>query len=374
MARQGGTNLSRLAIIGTGLIGASLGLAAKRAGVEHVAGFDPDPEALGVAAERGAVDLAAASVAEAVAGAQIAVVAAPVADLAARVEEILALADPACAVTDVGSTKSAVCTAAETDKRFIGGHPVCGSEARGPEHASAELFEGATWFLTPHAGTDPDCYRAVHGLAASLGAHPVAIEAAAHDRLVALTSHLPHALANLLVNQTGSARIEGHEPLASAGGSLRDMTRVAGANPRIWVDIFLDNADPLRDALAEHRRRVEQLESALDAGDAGFLARWIAEAASHHRHLLAEVYTSAGGLYRLSVHVSDRPGVLAGITQALGVERINIEDLEMQHLSPDRGGSLSLVIAGEAEARRAAGLLEAQGYGVVLSDVLEEDD
>jgi prephenate dehydrogenase len=287
--------------------------------------------------------------------------------------EVLELVGEACAVTDVGSTKSAVCAAAADDNRFIGGHPVCGSETSGPEYASADIFAGATWFLTPQAGTDPDRYRMLHGFVASLGALPVAIDAAAHDRLVALTSHLPHALSNLLVNQAGSTRVEGHEPLASAGGSLRDMTRVAGANPRIWVDIFLENADPLREALAEHRRLIEQLEEALASGDARFVRHWIVEAGLHRRHLLAEAYPSMGGLFRLRVHVADQPGVLAGITRVLGAERINIEDFEMQHVSPDRGGSLSIVIAGEGEAHRAADLLKAQGYGVVVSDILEED-
>src|SRR5207253_11318673 len=158
----------------------------------------------------------------------------------------------------------------------------------------------------------------VHGFVADLGAPPVAVDARAHDRLVALTSHLPHALANLIVNQAGASRVDGHEPLAAAGGSLRDMTRVAGANPRIWVDIFLDNADELRTALADHRRRVEQLEWALEAGDAGFVARWIAEAAGNRRRMLEQEFTEPGELQRLRVHIPDRPGVLAGITQALG--------------------------------------------------------
>src|SRR5262249_58139565 len=136
-------------------------------------------------------------------------------------------------------------------------------------------------FLTPTAQTDPERYRLVHGFVSALGATPVAIDPQAHDQLVAVTSHLPHALANLLVNQAGASRIEGHDPLAAAGGSLRDMTRVAGANPRIWVDIFLDNADALSLALAEHRRRVEQVERALASADAGFLARWIAEASAN---------------------------------------------------------------------------------------------
>jgi len=360
----------RLAIVGTGLIGASIGLAARAAGVEDVCGWDVDSDALRVAHERGAV-ATAKSLADAVEGAELAVVAAPVASLPTEVAAVLESSGNGTTVTDVGSTKSAV-TAAVTDSRFIGGHPVCGSEARGPANATGELFRGATWFLTPVADTDPTRYRTLHGFVASLGAVPVAVDPLAHDRLVALTSHLPHALANLLLNQAGTSRIEGHDPLAAAGGSLRDMTRVAGANPRIWVDVFLDNADALAAALAEHRRRVEQVERALAQGDAGFLARWIAEASGNRRRMLAEAYEQPGALQRLRVHVPDRPGVLAGITQALGAARINIEDFELHHMSRERGGTLTLLVAGEDDARRASDLLEAQGYHVVIASVIDK--
>jgi prephenate dehydrogenase len=364
--------LERVAIVGTGLIGASIGLAAKRAGVASVVGFDADAQSLAVARERGAVDEAAPSLENAVAGAGLAVVATPVATLPGQVAATLGASDEACTVTDVGSTKRAVCSAVGDRGRFIGGHPVCGSEAHGPGAASAELFEGATWFLTPVSETDPERYRALHGFVASLGAVPVAVDAAAHDRLVALTSHVPHALANVLLNQAGSVRVDGHEPLAAAGGSLRDMTRVAGANPRIWVDIFLDNADELGRALAEHRRRVEEVERALAGADAGYLARWIGEAAGHRRRLLAEAYPDPGSLQRLRVHVPDRPGVLSGITQALGAEGINIEDFELRHMTPERGGTLDVLVAGEEQAARAVELLEAQGYSVVATPAVGE--
>ena len=361
--------LERLAIVGTGLIGASVGLAARAAGIPDVRGWDVDPAALGVAEERGAL-AAAASLEEAVAGVELALVAAPVAALPAQIAAVLESSGDATTVSDVGSTKGLI-SASVGDARFIGGHPVCGSEAHGPAHASGELFRGATWFLTPVAATDPDRYRLLHNFVSSLGAVPVAVDPEAHDRLVALTSHLPHALANVLLTPAGASRIDGHEPLAAAGGSLRDMTRVAGANPRIWVDIFLDNAGAVGDVLAEHRRRVEQVERALRDRDAGFLARWIAEASGNRRRLLAEAYEEPGGLQRLRVHVPDRPGVLAGITQALGAERINIEDFELQHLSRERGGTLTLLVAGGDEAARAAAVLEAQGYPVVTTAVLE---
>ena len=362
--------VKRLGIIGTGLIGASVGLAAKRAGAEYVAGYDFSDEATQAAQARGAIDDPCIQPEEFLDEVDLVVVAVPAIALQNSLKTLLE-DDWNLTAADVGSTEANIC-AAISDPRFVGGHPVTGSDAQGPEHATADLFEGATWFLTPSAESDPTRYRLVHGFVSALGAVPVAIDPEAHDRLVALTSHLPHALANLLVNQAGSTRIEGHEPLAAAAGSLREMTRVAGANARIWVDIFVDNAAPLQASLAEHRRRVEQLEAALASGDAGFLARWIGEAAGNRRRMLVDAYPAPGELHQLRVHVPDRPGVLAGITQALGAERINIEDFELHHVSPERGGTLTLLLGGEPEATRAAGILEAQGYGVVVSPVLAE--
>ncbi|MGZ8695035.1 MAG: prephenate dehydrogenase/arogenate dehydrogenase family protein, partial [Gaiellaceae bacterium] len=343
----------RLALVGTGLIGASVGLAAKRAGAT-VSGWDPDTHALAVATERGAVDDPHDTLATALAGAELAIVAAPVAALARQVRDTLATSGEDCTVTDVGSTKAAVCDAAAGSSRFLGGHPIAGAELHGPEHATATLFDGATWYLCPLPDTDPARYRLVHGFVGELGATPFAIEPVAHDRLVGIVSHLPHVLANVLVNPAGGSRIDGNDPLAAAGASFRDMTRVAGANPRIWVDILLDNAEVVGGLLAEQRRELERVERALEAGDAGFLARWIGDAAGNRRRMLAQEYPDPGTLQRLRVHVSDRPGVLAGITQALGAERINIEDFELHHVSPERGGNLTVLVAGAEAAARAA--------------------
>jgi prephenate dehydrogenase len=363
--------LQRLAIVGTGLIGASVGLGARRAGVARVRGWDDQAEALRGGAERGAVE-PASDAASAVADAELVLVAVPVGDLPSTVRGLLERAGEGATVTDVGSTKRPVCAAAATDVRFIGGHPICGAETRGPGRAAAELFDDATWFLTPTAATSPDRLRLVHGFVTALGARPVAIGPDAHDRLVGLTSHLPHVLANVLLNHAGSTRIEGHDPLQAAGGSLRDMTRIAGANPRIWVDIFLDNREALGLALAEQRRALEQVERALAEEDAGYLARWIGEASAHRRRLLESAFADPGALQRLRIHIPDRPGVLAGIFQALGAERINIEDFEMDPVSSERGGTLTVLVSGEGEAERAVRLLEGQGYGVVAAPVIED--
>src|SRR4051794_40802171 len=358
----------RIAIIGTGLMGASVALAARRRG-DDVVGWDPEPDALAAAVAREALD-PANSLADAVRGADLVIVAAPIAQLPATVKEVLDVAGDAT-VTDVGSTKASVLAAAGGSPRFVGGHPISGSESRGAETAPAGLFEGATWFLTPDAHTDADRLRQVHGFVSDVGATPVAIDADAHDRLVAMTSHVPHVLANVVANQTGESRVEGHEPLAHAGGSLRDMTRIAGATPRIWVDIFLDNSDAIRAALAEHRRRIEQVESALDNGDAGFLARWIGEASGNRRRMLEREYPHPGSLQRLPLHVPDRPGVRAPVTQGHRPDRVHIGGFALHRVSPERGGTLQLLVEGESEAVRAADLLERQGYSVVVSAVID---
>ena len=166
----------------------------------------------------------------------------------------------------------------------------------------------------------------------------------------------------MLLNQAGSTRIDGHDPLQAAGGSLRDMTRIGGANPRIWVDIFLDNREALAAALGEQRRAIERVEQALASEDAGFLARWIGEASGHRRRLLATAFADPGELHRLRIHISDRPGVLAGIFQALGAERINVEDFEFDHVSADRGGTLTMLVVGRG--RGAAGGRGARAAGL----------
>jgi prephenate dehydrogenase len=361
----------RIAVVGLGLIGGSLALAATARGDEVVAA-DPDARAGEIGLERGAIARFAASTTEAMGGADMAFVCGPVAEVPALAREALDAAPAGCTVSDVGSTKGRVVELLGGSPQFVGGHPVCGSEARGVANARPELFEGATWFLTPVAETDPAAHRRLHTFVSSLGARPVAIDPDAHDRLMALTSHLPHALANVLVNQAGAGRVDGHDPLAAVGGSFRDMTRVAGANPRIWVDIFLENRAAVLDGLREHARRVDDLVRALEREDAGFVARWIAEASSNRRRLLDAAYPATPEeLYRVRVHVPDRPGVLSGITQALGADGINIEDFELHHMSADRGGTVIVTIAGAHEAERAVTLLDGLGYGAIAAPAVD---
>ncbi len=344
--------VSRLAIVGTGLLGTSVALAARRAGVASVRGWDADPATL----RESGVDRAT-SLADAVAGAELVVVSVPVGSVVTAVRDALASA-PEATVTDVGSTKRVL--AAVEDPRFVAGHPLAGGATGGPGRASPDLFDGAVWFLTPSPVADATRVELVERVIASLGARTVRLDPAEHDRLLAVTSHLPHALANLLMRAAARA---GEDALGYAGASLREMTRVAGANPSIWADIFVDNGDLIAAALGEVGSELAEIERALRDGERDKIATWIGDSATARSRMLEYAYqTDAKMLNRIRVRVPDKPGVLARITQTLGAAGINIEDFELRHVSPEYGGVLVILVSGNENAELARTLLRRDGY------------
>jgi prephenate dehydrogenase len=262
----------RVAVLGVGLIGGSIGLAARARAGAHVCGYDPDDAALAVALRQGAIDEQAADIATAVAGAQVVFAAAPVGALAHTVAQALAHCGPDCVVSDVGSTKLAL-DEMRHDPRFVGGHPLAGAETAGVGNAREDLFVGCTWYLTPATTTDEALYGRLRELIERLGAYPLAVQADAHDRLMACISHLPHVLANVLVAQAVQAfEREGAQP--AAGPSLQDAVRVAGANTGIWTDIYLANSEALIEAIDATVRRLHDVRAALVCADAPALAAW----------------------------------------------------------------------------------------------------
>jgi prephenate dehydrogenase len=348
-----------LAVVGTGLLGASVALAAKRSGVARVAAWDADPATLREAAGASAVDAAAGSLAEAVAGVELVVVAVPVGSLVETTRGVLAAAGPETTVTDVGSTKRSLARDID-DSRFVPGHPLAGGHTGGPSRAAADLFDGASWFLTPLPTSDEARVELVERFVGTLGARTIRLDAETHDRLLALTSHLPHALANLLMQGVAGA---GDEALGYAGASLREMTRVAGANPAVWADIFVENGDLIADALIAHRDAVGDVERALRERDRAFFERWIGEIAQARSRMLEYAYrTEAQRLNRIRVRIPDKPGHLARITQTLGAAGINIEDFELRHVSPEYGGVVVILVAGADNAELARTLLRREGY------------
>ena len=268
---------------------------------------------------------------------------------------------------------------AGSDERFIGGHPLAGAETAGVEHAREDLFDGATWYLTPAKGSTAGVlYERLHRLLSRFGARPQAIDAETHDRLMGCVSHLPHVLANLLVAQavglltpTGGGPDrpgEGFERLPAVGPSFRDATRVAGANSAIWTDIYMSNSEALIDGIDELARRLQEVRGWLAAGEAPALTRWNERARVEHEALLgAGLAGGAEGepVGELRASVPNRPGVIAEIALALGDAGVNILDMVLSPSEDNRQGIVALWIAGEEQTEHARRLVADLGFPTV---------
>lgn len=353
---------NRIAVIGVGLIGGSIGLGARERLHASVAGYDASPEAVEAARERGAIDRAASSVADAVKDADAVFVAVPVGALPPAIEEALRAAPKDCVVTDVGSTKRAV-VAAHADSRFVGGHPLAGAETSGVAHARAEMFDGATWYLTPTERTSGVLYERLYRLVHRLGAKPAAIDPQTHDTILATISHLPHVLANVLVSQAAGTLDAGDVRLPATGPSFRDATRVAGASSAVWTDIYVSNRDALARGIEETIGRLTDVRDALASADGQRITAWNDAAASDRRSLL-EAQLAGGALFELRASVPNRPGVIAQLALELGRAGVNITDMALYPAADMSEGVVALWISGEQAAQRAQELLADLGFPV----------
>jgi prephenate dehydrogenase len=351
----------KVAVVGVGLIGGSIGLAARERLAARVSGYDPSAGAREAAIARGAVTEAHDTVEAAVEEADFVFVAAPVQVLASVVREVLAVAGPECVVTDVGSVKRVVVGAVD-DPRFIGGHPLAGAETAGVEHARADLFTDATWYLTPTADTRGTAYERLHRLITRMGAWPSAIEPDTHDVVLASVSHLPHVLANVLVAQAARVLSAEGERLPATGPSFRDVTRVAGANSAVWGGIYRANADALVAAIDDMVARLTSARDMLAAGDDAGITAWN-EAARDDRRRLLESDLAGGEVHELRVLVPNRPGIVAEIALALGRATIDIVDMGL-YPSSGSHGTVALWIRGSVVAEQAERLIHDLGLEV----------
>jgi prephenate dehydrogenase len=355
----------KLAVLGVGLIGGSIGLAARRRLDAEVVGYGRSPERIAHAVELGALDRGAASVAEACAGAELVFCAGPVSALAGQAREALAACGPEAVVTDVGSTKGELVDALGEDERFIGGHPLAGAETAGVENAREDLFDGARWYLTPTDRSSGLLYDRLQRAISGLGARPQAIDPHTHDRLMATVSHLPHVVANALASEAAEALTRDSERLPEVGPSFRDTTRVAGSNPAIWADIFASNRDAVADSVESVARRLERAAALIREGDREAVGAWHAAAGEDRRRLL-ESERAAGPLRELRIVVANRPGTIAELALALGEAGVNIEDMALYPAPDMTSGAISLWVAGAEQAERAAELVRGLGHTVTV--------
>lgn len=344
----------RVALVGVGLIGGSIGMAARNRLGAHVVGWNRTRAALDTALELGAIDEAVDDVSD-VGDADVGIASVSVDALPGAVRELCA-ALPGAVVSDVGSTKQALVDAIDCE-RFIGGHPLAGAESTGVQHAREDLFDGAVWYLTPRAETPGVLYERLAHFIAGLGAAPTAIAPPDHDRLMAAVSHLPHVVANLLVAQATAAL--GGETLPATGPSFRDATRVAGANPALWAQIYRANGAALGGEIDDLVRRLQEVRALLGEGGAD-LEAW-QDAAARQRHALLEVGLIGGTVREIRASVPNRPGVVAEVALALGRAGINISDMSLAPEADNSTGIIALWVPA-ADAGRAIGLIAELGF------------
>lgn len=355
----------RVAVLGMGLIGGSFALALSAADAEAtIVGHDPDAEGLAAALERGVIHEAAGSAEAAVAGAGLVVLAMPVDLIPAACRALAGHVHPNAAVTDVGSAKLDVVTAGEEafGGRFVGGHPMAGSERHGIDAADPELFGGAWWILTPTEQTSSDAYARVRALVGSLKALPVALDPSVHDALIARLSHVPQLAASALVS-TAAAGGDREELLGLAAGGFRDVTRIAASSPELWVAILRSNRSAVLEGLGGLRDSLADLEEMIAAERWDDVREYLAAARTARLELFARP-DPPGEPVTLAIPVQDRPGLLAEVTTAAGRLGANIEDLRIIHSTEGGQGRLEMVIAGAERAAALAEELRGLGYRV----------
>jgi prephenate dehydrogenase len=336
----------RAQVVGTGLIGGSIGLALKASGW-HVTGTDRNDAFAARALELGAVDAVGEDP-----GAELTFVATPVGTVAE-----VAKGRPGV-VTDVGSVKASI-VAGVDHPQFVGGHPMAGSEQEGVDGSRADLFQGAVWVLTPVSSTDPEAHALVRSTVTSFGADVVELPPERHDALVAVVSHVPHLTAVSLMGLAAERSEEHVALLRLAAGGFRDMTRIAAGHPGIWPDICAENRDAITDTLDRLIEELGRVRSEVAGGDRDGLLATLSRARAARVNLPVRVTPSS--VVEVRVPVPDRPGVLAEITTLASALAVNIHDLEIAHSAEGQAGVLLLFVDADHAERFSGGLVD-RGY------------
>lgn len=344
-------------IIGAGLLGASIGLALRTRGLA-VQLEDLNADNLRTASGLGA----GVPVTGAEPEPQLVVVAVPPDHLGDVIVAALQ-AHPTAVVTDVGSVKSgplATVAGHAAVERYCGSHPMAGTQHTGPLTASATLFEGRPWAITPHTTTTGTARALVEELVALTGAMPLAFDPEDHDRAVARTSHVPHLMSALVAGRLAEAP-EGH--LSLSGPGVRDVTRVAGTDPGMWLQIVPANAPAILELLGQIRADLDLLEAAIRSDDRDALQGVLANGVAGTRAIPGKHGGPVRPMGSVFVHVPDHPGELARLFVDVGDAGVNVEDVRIDHDPARAGGQVELVVeVARVEALIAS--LEARGWAV----------
>jgi len=363
-------HISRIAIVGVGLMGGSLGLALKRSLPEiQVVGAD-SVDILSVALDRGAIDEASESLEDAVRGSDLVFIGTPVPVTLGLLKDIGRFAEPGTWISDMGSVKECVYRQAALDIpdriSFVGGHPMTGSEKASVLHSDELLFENATYVLCPDSQDQIDELRLPDNplcrVIRSLGSQILFLDATRHDRIAAAISHVPQLLAIALMNHAHDAKSVDAETLQLAAGGFRDMTRIASSSFELWKDVVSLNSEKILDALDNLSLHIHTIADTLRVGDSDSL-KSLFESAHETRATIPE--RSKGflrALHDVFVFVRDQPGALSEITSLLSNNEVSIKDIELLKIREGTGGTFRLGFNSEIDAEEGIRLLNEAGF------------
>lgn len=359
------SEFSRVAIVGTGLMGGSFGLAVKNFYPKRtVIGVDYGDE-INKALRRGAVDkgYGPEDLKSAVSGSDLVVLAIPIDGIIEILEKLPGLLEGKTVVLDLGSTKKEICARGwkafeNSSCNFVGGHPMTGAEIRGIAGAHPLLYENSTFVLVTTNGEPTKSSKKLENFLKGLGTEPRYLKPETHDRIVARVSHLPQLISISLMKTVGETE-KPHDYLSLAGGGFREMTRIAESPFGIWEDIFATNAELIAE---EVERFLEETRKTLESLDNEEIRREFEESAKLRHELPRSSKGISSSTFKVAVMIPDKPGALAKLTSCLAEERINIRDLELQKVREDYGGTFQVYFDSLETAKKASKIMMNNGF------------
>ncbi len=369
-------NIKKIAVIGLGLIGGSIALSLKSINKDFlISGYDVKEETMSIAKYRNIIDVIARNYEDAVRDADLIIIATPISDIVEVVSNIKDYLKKGAIITDVGSAKEKIVNRVNEilpeGVVFIGGHPMAGSENEGILSATNDLFKNTFYILTPTDTTMSEPLATLHSILSKIGAKVISIEPKEHDENVALISHLPHVLSTNLVDMIDDKQKSMKNLFKLCAGGFRDMTRIAAANIKMWLDISLENKDKLIKSIDDYIKYLTKFKEYLKNNNSESIKEHYLKAQKARINLPKFIEKDISNLYEVRVSMQDRAGVLSEITRAISSHGINIEDISIFHSTEfSSGGILKVLVQGEDAGKIAKKAIEKEGYEASVKKVL----